>query len=255
MGKKRNLLTIGYDFTDYDYSYLRALHEFSSATKILETIALKELTGISLTNEEKLFINSTYGENPICGGPFVEGWLSDIISKLEGAYHMADNFPNSRTSLVADIHTDTNTGDILHLATGLLEPLIAFVTGWDNEEITVVGPVFSFYEFILSSYQRLNDEEWRAILSLKIDGNNNKIYNFEMFPRGFWAKNYMVSMEMTKSRIFIDEEEFNPPKWFVGEERIRAPVFAIAFICLVVVLIIIVKKRDSIKDWKQKISR
>ncbi|MHA2391973.1 MAG: DUF3160 domain-containing protein [Promethearchaeota archaeon] len=250
------LETIGYDFNEYDYYYLRVLEEFGNATQILETIAIKELTGISLNHEERQFINSTYGENPMCGGPFVDGWLSDIIKKLDSAYHRVDNFPNSRTSLVADIHTDTNTGDILHLATGLLEPIIAFVPGWDNEDITVVGPVFSFYEFALPGYQRLNDEEWRGILALWLNGKNRESYNFGIFPRGFWAESYMVSTEITTNRIFIDEEKFILPKWFAGEEKgvlkqNPVPFFIIGPICIVVVVVAI-KKKDIIKNWKLK---
>ena len=213
------LEVIGYEFNDYDYYYVQALSEFINATLMLETISYKELKGIELTVDEKCFINNTYGENHMCGGPFVEGWLAKIIRKLSPAYGKADNFPNSRSSLVADIHTDTNTGDILHLATGLLEPIIAYVPGWYNEDITVVGPVFSFYEFVLPSYQRLNDPEWRGILSLRLDGSNTKDYDFGMFSRGFWAGTYMVSTEMTKNRIFIDDEEFDPPDWFTGEDK------------------------------------
>ncbi|MHA1986097.1 MAG: DUF3160 domain-containing protein [Promethearchaeota archaeon] len=256
------LRTIGYDFNDYDYYYLRAIDEFSQAAQMLETISIKELTGSSLNQEEKNFINSTYGENGMCGGPFVRGWLGKIIAKLDRSYGKVDRFPNSRTSLVADIHTDTNTGDILHLATGLLEPIIAIVPGWDNEEITVVGPVFSFYEFALPGYQRLNDEEWRGILSLWLDGDNREIYDFGIFPRGFWAESYMVSTEMTTSRIFIDEEEFDSPKWFLGNEKniaeqileqISSPLFIIGSISAGVIgvgLVVGIKRKHLIKDWR-----
>jgi len=213
------LKTIGYDFSDYDYHYLWALEEFYNATQMLETISVKELTGRSLNQEEKQFITETYSETPICGGPILEGWLARIIKMLCREYASADYFPNSRVSLIADIHTDTNTGDILHLATGLLEPIIAYVPGWDNQEVTVVGPVFSFYEFALPGYQRLNDDEWRGILTLRLDVNNTRDYEYGIFPRGFWAESYMVSTEMTKSRIYIDEEEFDPPDWFIGKEK------------------------------------
>jgi len=250
------LKTIGYDFSDYDYYYLRALGEFSNATLVLETIAYKELKGIELSDEEKEFIETTYAENHMCGGPFVEGWLAKIIGKLSRAYGKLDDFPNSRASLVADIHTDTNTGDILHLATGLLEPIIAYVPGWDNQEITVVGPVFSFYEFVLPKYQRLNDPEWRGILALRLDKENTKNYDYGMFPRGFWAESYMTSTKMTTSRILIDEEEFDPPDWFVGEEKDGLEQFtstsffisSILLVGLISVLIVVIKKRNLIKS-------
>lgn len=247
------LETIGYNFSHHDYYYLWALDDFNEATLMLETISSKELNGIQLTEDERRFIKSTYGENDIiCGGPFVEGWLAEIIRKLDVAYGKVDNSPNSRTSLVADIHTDTNTGDILHLATGLLEPIIAVVPGWEGDEITVVGPVFSFYEFALPGYQRLNDEEWRGILALWLNETNRENYDFGIFPRGFWAESYMASTEMTTSRIFIDEEEFDPPDWFASngntnwkvlKEQIVVPILIISSICIVIVVIAIIKKK------------
>ena len=246
------LESIGYNFSHHEYYYLWALDDFSEATIMLEAISYKELNGLQLTEDEKRFINSTYGEMGLCGGPFVEGWLAEIIRKLDVAYAKVDRFPNSRTSLVADIHIDTNTGDILHLATGLLEPIIAVVPGWEGDEITVVGPVFSFYEFALPGYQRLNDEEWRGILALWLNETNREKYDFGIFPRGSWAESYMVSTEMTTSRIFIDEEEFDPPKWFVGDgntisnilkEQIMVPILIISSICICIVVIAIIKKK------------
>jgi hypothetical protein len=254
------LETIGYDFNDSDYYYLKAIDEFNDATKMLETISVKELTRVSLNQGEKKFINSTYRENGMCGGPFVDGWLSKIIRKLDPAYSKVAIFPNSRTSLVADIHTDTNTGDILHLATGILEPIIAIVPGGNNEEIAVIGPVFSFYEFVLPGYQRLNDEEWRGILALWLDGDNRENYDFGIFPRNFWSENYMVSTVMTTSRIFIDEEVFDAPKWFLGEEVSFLDILnekplwlliVVAPFCIFTsILVIIIRKRNSSKRNK-----
>ncbi|MFW9939811.1 MAG: DUF3160 domain-containing protein [Candidatus Thorarchaeota archaeon] len=253
------LESIGFDFSNYDYYALRALDDFYEASQMLEKISYKELTGRPLNEEEKQFIMETYEESGICGGPFVAGWLSRIIGKLDPEYGTANPYPNSRTSLVADIHTDLNSGDILHLATGLLEPIIAIVPGWEGNEIAVVGPVFSFYEFALSAYQRLNDQEWRGILSLWIDGNNRDNYNFGIFPRGFWADSYMVSTEMTTSRIFIDEEEYDPPVWFTGDvnnllkvlnENLAFFMIIPSLICSGIIAVIIIKKKMK-KNFKK----
>lgn len=257
-----SLELIGFDFEEYYIlndnvfkilNYIEALNNFRNATEMLEAISIKELTGIALDQEEKQFINSTYGESgQMCGGPFIYGWLVNIIGLIDGEYATLDVSPNSRASLVADIHTDTNTGDILHLATGLLEPIIAIVPGWDNEEITVVGPVFSFYEFVLPSYQRLNDEEWRGIMALWIDGNRQN-YDFSIFPRGFWAESYMVSTEMTTNRMFIDDEEYGDPKWFTGEgefdfERIMSLLSIIFPISIVLCIGLLIRKYRKFDD-------
>ena len=251
------LESIGLDF--YDYYTLRALDGFYEATQNLEKISYKELTGIPINDEEKQFIQQVYEEKSGCGSPFLAGWLSQIIGTLDSEYAEISNLPNSRASLVADIHTDLNLNRILHLATGLLEPIIAIVPGWEGREIAAVGPVFSFYEFNLSDYQRLNDDEWRGILSLWIDGNNRENYDFGTFPRGFWAKSYMVSTEMTTSRIFIDEEEFNPPEWFTGSgnnllkvsnEDLAVSTVILSFLCSGILVLVLVKKKLEKNDKK-----
>ncbi len=245
------LETIGYNFSTNDYDYLWALDNFYEASVMLETISYKELKGSQLTEEEKQFIKSTYGEDRISGDKVVVGWLGDIIRKLDRNYGKIENWPNTRTSLVADIHTDTNTGDILHLATGLLEPLIAIVPGWDGEDITVAGPVFSFYEFNLSDYTRLNDYEWRGILQLWLEGGCDSC-DFERFQRGFWAESYMVSTEITTSMIYYDNANFEPPEWFVSgpspegtKNNISSYNILIILAFISVIFVIIVVKRKS----------
>ncbi|MFW9876091.1 MAG: DUF3160 domain-containing protein [Candidatus Thorarchaeota archaeon] len=210
------LESIGLDLSNNDYYTLRALDKFYEVTQMLERISYKQLTGRPLNDEEKQFIENIYKEGGICGGPTVYGWLSNIIKMLDPAYVDASAVPNSRISLVADIHTDLNCEQIYHLATGLLEPIIAIVPGWEEREVAVVGPVFSFYEFALSTNQRLDDDDWRGILALWLDVNNRENFDFEIFPRGFWAESYMVSTEITTSRIFKDGEEFIAPEWFTG---------------------------------------
>jgi len=207
------LETLGYDFSTYEYSCLLALDLFTSANQMLMDISIKELKGIPLSDEEKEFIMEIYVEGHTCG-TVLYGWLPRLLIQLDYAYSVPRMSPNSRVSLVADIHTDTNTQSVLHLATGLLEPLIAFVPGWDGQEIPMVGPVFSFYEFNLSNYYRLNDYEWRGIMGLWLEGNERENHDFDLFPRGFWAQNYMISTDMTMSRIFWDNQTFYPPEWF-----------------------------------------
>ncbi len=213
------LKSIGYNLTDSECYYFTVLDEFYNATIMLENISVKELTGISLEDYEKMFIIETYGEfhSGLCGDPGeVRGWLSDIIKKLDIAYDNPDTIPNSRVSLITDLHTDLNSKKVLHIATGLFEPLIAIVPGWNGQDIAVVGPVFSFYEFNLSDYQRLNDNEWRGILKLWLDCDDRSKHDFNLFKRGFWAESYMVSTDITDDILFYDNEWFSPPTWFAN---------------------------------------
>lgn len=194
------------------HSLLYGMELFINATEMLEGIAYHELKGQPLTKAEKEFIQTTYSENGICGGPFINGWLGRIISFIAGI-HRVDLFPNVRTSLIADIHTDFNTGNVLEIATGVMEHLIAIVPGWDDTEILVAGPVFSVYEFITPITYRMTDEDWRGILAERFKGNDE--YDYSVFARGYWGQSYMVSTEMTTDIIyrFEEQEELTPPEW------------------------------------------
>ncbi|MFW9951793.1 MAG: DUF3160 domain-containing protein, partial [Candidatus Thorarchaeota archaeon] len=213
------LESIGYNLLDSQYYYLTVLDEFHNATIMLENISIKELTGVPLNDNEKMFILETYQEyySNMCGDTGeVRGWLSEIIKKLEWKYRSPDSIPNSRVSLVTDLHTDLNSQSVLHIATGLFEPLIAIVPGWNGQDIAVIGPVFSFYEFILQDYQRINDNEWRGVLNLWFDSTNRSEYYFHIFKRCYWAESYMVSPEITRDILFHDYEWFSPPSWFAN---------------------------------------
>ncbi len=207
-----NLLDLG-DITQTLTFNLYGLDLLIKASAMLESIAYRELKNLPLTDVEKQFIQDTYCESGVCGGPFLQGWLSEIIGLFKNLYRV-DAFPNIRTSLVADIHTDLNTGNVLEIATGVLEHLVAVVPNWNGSEMFAVGPVFSYYEFITPMSMRMTDEDWRGILASRFQGNDD--YDYTVFPRGFWAKNYMISTEMTTDIIYEFEEspELTPPTWF-----------------------------------------
>ena len=182
----------------------------------LEDISIKELCQQPLTLEDKTFITSIYHEKTpdICSPTQARGWLPYLLSGFDYQYDIADHYPNSRATLIADIHTDPNYKNVLHFSTGFLEHIIAYVPVWEGYEIPVVGPVFSFYEFLAPNYNRLTDEEWRGILSLWLNGGNLGSHDFSLIQRGFWAENYMVSTSITNSIIYYDEFDYNPPDWF-----------------------------------------
>ncbi|MHA2366144.1 MAG: DUF3160 domain-containing protein, partial [Candidatus Hodarchaeales archaeon] len=204
-------------FNTDDQYYFGVFDSFDKNLKMLETIAYHELQGVPLTEEEKEFILDTYSENRIgSGDDLVSGWLGRTLGLLRREFRVLNPFPNSRASLIADIHTDLNTGEVLEVATGLLEHLIAIVPGWNNAKILAVGPVFSYYEFNITMDKRMTDEEWRGIIELRIQGEHPE-NDFEIFEktRGFWAQSYMVSTEMTTSMIYYDKASFNAPEWFI----------------------------------------
>ncbi len=210
------LRNIGYNFTSGYFNFLRYLDTFTNISYWLESISIKELKGIYLTGRDKSFLTSLFGvrESDICGPSYNIGWLPFLLMMFGYPYDEVSSVANSRASLIADIHTDPNTKQVLHISTGFLEHIIALVPSWDGHEIPVIGPVFSYYEFPAPNYNRLTDEEWRGILSVWIDGEDIDSHDFSLIQRGFWAKNYMASTSITTDIIYYDDLEYTPPYWF-----------------------------------------
>ena len=70
-----------------------------------------------------------------------------------------------RTTLVADVHTDTNTGQVLEEAVGYVNFIIVAFKTPDGSLRAGAGPVFSYYEFKQPMSDRLTDEAWRELLA------------------------------------------------------------------------------------------
>ncbi|MBN1436487.1 MAG: DUF3160 domain-containing protein [Sedimentisphaerales bacterium] len=68
------------------------------------------------------------------------------------------------TTIVADVHTDTNSGQVLEEGTGYLHPMVVVYAMPDGGLVAGVGPVLSHYEFKQPMGDRLTDEAWRLML-------------------------------------------------------------------------------------------
>ena len=84
-------------------------------------------------------------------------------SRLKGAVagHSADSLD---TRLIADVHTDGNSGKVLEEGTGRID-LMYVVYRLPGGALAVgVGPTLSYYEFKQPMSNRLTDEAWRGML-------------------------------------------------------------------------------------------
>lgn len=68
------------------------------------------------------------------------------------------------TMRVADVHTDTNSGQALEEATGRLRGIAVAYPMPDGGTVVGFGPVFSYYEFKQPMSERLTDEAWKLLL-------------------------------------------------------------------------------------------
>ena len=69
-----------------------------------------------------------------------------------------------KTTIVADVLTDTNTRKCLEEGAGYVKMLIAAYKLPDGRIALGVGPVLSYYEFKHPMSDRLTDEQWRRLL-------------------------------------------------------------------------------------------
>lgn len=202
-----------------DNPRLNYAHEkFNYALHNLEDVAQHELKGEALNETEKAFINNTFSlDTSICGGPYVRGWLAELVASVPSITSHHDSYPNSRASTIADIHTDYGkTQSVLEVGTGLMEHLIAAVPGFDGTPILAVGPVFSYYEAVVDIDHRMTDEDWRSILNTRID--TPSLTDFSLFKRGYWAESYMVDIGMTVSRLYVDPYNVQLPDWLFSAD-------------------------------------
>jgi hypothetical protein len=75
---------------------------------------------------------------------------------------------DARAGIIADIHTDGKTGQVLYEATGI--PSIIYVAVKDKGGTRLTrGVVYSYYEFAGPLQNRYSDDEWQGTL---YDGKN-----------------------------------------------------------------------------------
>jgi hypothetical protein len=117
----------------------------------LQTISIKELEGIALTDEEYRLIESS-GEllGSIVALPTDDILLSDADDDM---------------AVIADVHTDPNMEEVLEVGVG--RPSVILVAVLVNGEVILTqGGVMSYYEFTWPMNDRLTDESWQDMLEL-----------------------------------------------------------------------------------------
>ena len=110
----------------------------------LINISKDELENEELTEDDYEFIRN-FGEN-----------LDSIVTGV--------NDMGKETTIIADVHTDTNTNKVLEEGVGYVDLIIVAYKVPDGRIIAGAGPVFSYYEFKHPIDDRLTDEQWKDML-------------------------------------------------------------------------------------------
>ncbi len=87
------------------------------------------------------------------------------------------------TSLIADVHTDQNSGRVLEVASGNLDNCVVIYRRPDGVVEAAMGPVLSYHQFTWPMNDRLTDRTWRDMLAVGSP------------ERPHWTEAYMVSPE------------------------------------------------------------
>jgi len=122
----------------------RRLKNLESVLERLITISLTELRGEQLSEQDSRYI----------------GRFDDV---LDGVVSGVDE-KSQKTTIVADVHTDSNSGQVLEEGVGYVDLL---VVAWKqgDEIYLAAGPELSYYEFKHPMDDRLTDEAWRDMLA------------------------------------------------------------------------------------------
>lgn len=128
-----------------DETSARRLSSLEDIISRLIQISEKELLNEPLTQDDCDFIRDFADE------------LDDVLAGVDSKA--------KKTTLVADVHTDTNTNQALEEATGYVRLIVVAYRQPDGSVVLGAGPVFSYYEFKQPISQRLTDEAWREKLA------------------------------------------------------------------------------------------
>lgn len=140
-----------------------SLNRFSEILKKLLEISKKELENKPLKDQEYYFIRDF-------------GSISEsLIEAVSGGTVDPEMF---KTVLVADVHTDGNTRQVLEEGVGYIKTLIVAYKLPQGHILIGLGPVFSHYEFKQPMKNRLTDEAWRKILESKPPAESEWVRSF-----------------------------------------------------------------------------
>ncbi len=99
----------------------------------------------------------------------------------------------SKTTLVADVHTDCNTQQVLEEGVGYVKFILVAYMLPSGRIVLGAGPVFSYYEFKWPMSDRLTDEKWKEMLK-----------NGEQPPEPDWVRSFVHPVELP---ILPEEED------------------------------------------------
>lgn len=156
--------TLNFPDPIYKWKIIAYFNHFYAVSDTLQSICIKELQGVQLSQEEKVFLTKLVYSTGNWSGPAFDGWYAHLFYNDE-EYEDHDGLMNS-DYLVADIHTTPTDcfggeyGWISHVGTGPINLGVIVTNDPDGIITAYVGPMMSYFEYRTEDYLRLTDEEW-----------------------------------------------------------------------------------------------
>ncbi len=130
--------------------YRDKLERMESLLVSLKTMAEKELRGEALTDEEYDIVRN------------IGSFLENLVTFSPQVQEQIESETDERMAIVADVHTDVNTNQVLEEGVGDAFIIYAIVP-IEGQTVVAQGGVFSYYEFTHPMSDRLTDEAWQAL--------------------------------------------------------------------------------------------
>ena len=149
----------------------------------LQEISEKELEGEVLSEEDYNYIkdiDKTFNRviEDLASALTVETNTKPLFGDYETHTDLAGKEDAFKTTIIADVHTETNTKKVLEVGTGKIDWIVVAHASKEGRIGLAVGPVFSYYEFPWKMSDRLTDEKWRDMLETDPPERPDWIANF-----------------------------------------------------------------------------
>jgi hypothetical protein len=141
-------LSTSLPIVDRAVTYFEHLSEVS---RMLGEMAELQRAGRPFADRHLAFVNELIQIHQGCTGFDSPGWYLQLMWDRNEA--------NTDIPTIADVHTDPNSGGVLHVATGLPQLMVTSIDTCQGVR-AYAGPVFSYHELTGPAYTRYTDEEW-----------------------------------------------------------------------------------------------
>ena len=139
--------------------YFRNLAE---TVAILGEMARTQREGRPFSPDQLAFVNRAVSATSICGGFTIDGWYAQLFFHSDAATEFEPT--------IADVHTNPNTGQVLHVATGAPRLMTVAVQVGDAVQ-AYIGPVSSYFEKVATDGSRWDDVRWAKEIALEQRGD------------------------------------------------------------------------------------